>query len=101
MKRYRYYSKLPTMGKPNDGPPKEERPWFCEEGDKRWEGPAGVYVPAEPLLTLAKQMRDALDAKDELLACYRVGRQPTEALFARLDKAKATVAAYDKLMEDE
>ena len=59
------------------------------------------WAEVDDLFTLAKQMRDALDAKDELLACYRVGRQPTEALFARLDKAKATVAAYDKLMEDE
>jgi len=35
------------------------------------------------------EMRNAAFAYRELLACYRIGRQPTEKLWARLDKANA------------
>lgn len=34
-------------------------------------------------------LRDYVDAKDSLLACYRVGKRPTERLLKRLEKLKA------------
>jgi len=37
---------------------------------------------------------DAVKAKDALLVCYRVGRQPSKKLFVQLDKAKAAIAKY-------
>jgi len=40
---------------------------------------------------LTDTVLDALQAKDELLVCYRAGRQPTEALFRRLEKANALI----------
>ena len=43
-------------------------------------------------LAAVKRQRDELvkacSAKDDLLACYRIGKRPSEALFKRLDKAK-------------
>jgi hypothetical protein len=41
---------------------------------------------------LIRQMVDAVEAKDELLVCYRIGRQPSEKLFRKLDKAKIALA---------
>lgn len=34
-------------------------------------------------------LRDYVDAKDSLLACYRVGKRPAERLLKRLEKLKA------------
>jgi len=43
-------------------------------------------------LAAVKRQRDELvkacSAKDDLLACYRLGKRPSETLFKRLDKAK-------------
>jgi len=44
---------------------------------------------AEGLIALLK-------AKDDLLACYRVGKRPSEALWNRLDKGKAALTEYEK-----
>lgn len=50
----------------------------------------GAPAAAEPEPArdaLLKRMLDACEAKDDMLACYRVSRRPSEALFKRLDKA--------------
>lgn len=40
----------------------------------------------------------AVEAKDDLLVCYRLGRRPSEALFKRLERAdKAMTAAKEML----
>jgi len=48
-------------------------------------------------LATVKRQRDELvkacSAKDDLLACYRLGKRPSEALFKRLDKAKQVLEA--------
>lgn len=48
-------------------------------------------------LAEARRQRDemvkACAAKDDLLVCYRIGKQPSEALFKRLDKAKKVLEA--------
>jgi len=48
-------------------------------------------------LAAVKRQRDELvkacSAKDDLLACYRLGKRPSEALFKRLDKAKRVLDA--------
>jgi len=45
---------------------------------------------------MAKQRDElvkACTAKDDLLACYRIGKRPSETLFKRLDKAKKVLDA--------
>lgn len=37
-------------------------------------------------------LRDYVDAQASLLACYRVGKRPTERLLKRVDKIRATLA---------
>ena len=41
-----------------------------------------------------EELVEALKAKNELLICYRVGRQPSEALFRRLERAKGVLAKW-------
>ena len=36
-----------------------------------------------------KRLKELLEAKDELLVCYRLGRRPTEKLMKKLDRLKA------------
>lgn len=51
-------------------------------------------------LTRIKAERDlykeTIELKEQLLACYRVGKRPSEALFKKLDKNKATYEALTK-----
>jgi len=45
---------------------------------------------------LAKQRDElvkACTAKDDLLVCYRIGKQPSDTLFKRLDRAKKVLDA--------
>jgi len=35
-----------------------------------------------------KQLKLRVEALDELLVCYRVGKRPSEQLFAKLEKSK-------------
>jgi len=44
----------------------------------------------------ARALRDALKAKEELLACYRVGKNPSEALWKRLESARVAVELFDR-----
>lgn len=37
------------------------------------------------------QLLDAAKAFQELATCYRIGKRPTEKLFARLEKANAAI----------
>ena len=54
-----------------------------------------ALLEAAPALLRAVEERDALlaacDAKDDLLACYRLGKRPSEALFKRLYKANEAI----------
>ncbi len=54
-----------------------------------------ALTPVIPALIRAAEERDALlaacGAKDDLLACYRLGKRPSEALFKRLDKANEAI----------
>jgi hypothetical protein len=54
-----------------------------------------VRLEREALLAHARALRDALNAKEELLACYRVGKRPSEALWKRLEKARQAVELFD------
>ena len=38
----------------------------------------------------------ALNAKDDLLVCYRLGKRPTDELFKRLEKAKELLSKLPK-----
>jgi len=38
-----------------------------------------------------------IDALEQLLACYRVGKNPTEKLFTKLDKTKKAIE--DNILE--
>ena len=40
---------------------------------------------------LFKRLIDAINAKDKLLACYRCGKMPSEALYKKLDQAAITL----------
>lgn len=40
-----------------------------------------------------EKLREGINAKDELLICYRLGKRPSEKLFNKLDK-------LDKLLEE-
>lgn len=48
-------------------------------------------------LAAANAQRDELvkacTAKDDLLVCYRIGKQPSDTLFKRLDRAKKVLDA--------
>jgi hypothetical protein len=44
----------------------------------------------------AKALRAALKAKEEFLVCYRTGKDPSEALWRRLARARDVVAAFDE-----
>lgn len=54
-----------------------------------------AFAKDGPALLRAVEERDALlaacDAKDGLLACYRIGRRPSEALFKRLNAANEAI----------
>lgn len=41
------------------------------------------------------QLLDAAKAFQELATCYRIGKRPTEKLFARLEKANAAIMEDD------
>ena len=41
------------------------------------------------------QLLDAAKAFQELATCYRIGKRPTEKLFARLEKANAAIEGAD------
>lgn len=41
------------------------------------------------------QLIDAAKAFQELATCYRIGKRPTEKLFARLEKANAAIMEDD------
>jgi hypothetical protein len=65
------------------------RPW-----DPRLDFQEALLASAGALLRAAEE-RDALlaacGAKDDLLACYRLGKRPSEALFKRLNKANEAI----------
>lgn len=42
------------------------------------------------------ELLDAAKAYKDLCACYRIGKQPTEKLFSRLEKANAAIMAEAK-----
>ena len=48
----------------------------------------------------ARALRIALSAKEKLLTCYRIGNSPSESLWAQLEKANASVAAFDAALAD-
>lgn len=79
MKRYRYYTKLPSLVNPNTGPPKGERPWLCEDYDKQWEGPEGVYLSLS-------------DVREEVL--------PVLENIARMDLEPRDLADIDNLITE-
>ncbi len=41
------------------------------------------------------ELLDAAKAYRDLCACYRIGKQPTEKLFSRLEKANAAIMAEE------
>jgi hypothetical protein len=43
----------------------------------------------------ARKLREALKAKEKLLASYRLGRSPSEKTWRELDAANAAVEAFD------
>lgn len=38
-------------------------------------------------------LRDLVAAKDEYIACYKIGKRPSEKLFAKLERLTALVIA--------
>jgi len=40
------------------------------------------------LETTVMYLRELVEAKDELLVCYRIGRRPSDRLLKRLDELK-------------
>jgi hypothetical protein len=48
----------------------------------------------------ARALRAAVKARDDLLACYRLGKDPSEALWRRLRKAHDAVRAFDEEVEE-
>ena len=42
-----------------------------------------------------KRLRERLDAVEDLAACYRLQRSPTEKLFKRLEKTKLALKASE------
>ena len=44
----------------------------------------------------ANRLAEAALAYQELSTCYRVGKQPTEKLFKRLEQARAALAAHER-----
>lgn len=42
------------------------------------------------------ELLDAAKAYKDLCTCYRIGKQPTEKLFSRLEKANAVIMAEAK-----
>ena len=57
------------------------------EGNLADEQPTYQDIKAEN-----KRLKELVEAKDELLVCYRLGRRPTEKLMKKLDKLKAALA---------
>lgn len=45
---------------------------------------------------LIDEARDAARAYQQLAMCYRIGKTPSEALFKRLEKAKAAINRWDE-----
>lgn len=44
---------------------------------------------------IADGLAKAIEAKDSLLACYRLGRNPSDSLWSRLNDAAEAVGRYD------
>lgn len=65
--------------------------------DVDWLPPAAraVLDAAAPLIAarVTEPWRKRAEALEALLACYRTGRQPSEALHRRLEKTRTAIAA--------
>lgn len=48
---------------------------------------------------LIKRLLEALEVKDEMNICYRIGKIPTEKLFRRLKNARKTIELAEKELE--
>jgi len=48
-----------------------------------------------------KMLLEAVDAKEDLLACYRVGKRPSDALWKRLEKANADIENFRRRFGEE
>mgnify|MGYP003533776137 FL=1 len=83
---YRAFDASDTVGD-NDGSPLAE----CQS----WSLLADALLSNAEALIRAADERDALlaacGAKDDLLACYRLGKRPSAAVFKRLDKASEAI----------
>jgi len=55
-----------------------------------------MKVPTKPTVThLIDEARAAARAYQSLAVCYRIGKQPSEKLFAQLKKANAAIQRWD------
>lgn len=56
-----------------------------------------VLDAAAPLIAAraTKPYRDRIEALEQLLACYRIGKPPSESLHRRLDKTRAVLATTE------
>lgn len=52
------------------------------------------------LLSLLREAREAIKARDDLLVCYRLGKRVTETLFDRLEKSDKSIACIDAYLEN-
>ena len=57
---------------------------------------AAAEAQAKAAGELLRGLLAACEAKDSLLACYRLGKRPSEALFKKLDKAKEAIEAAER-----
>lgn len=66
----------------------EERVAYGEEADALSREVESLRAELAAVKRQRDELVKACSAKDDLLACYRIGKRPSEALFKRLDKAK-------------
>jgi hypothetical protein len=66
--------------------------YFQRDDERRAKREAQAKAAGE----LLRGLLAACEAKDSLLACYRLGKRPSEALFKKLDKAKETIEAAER-----